>query len=56
MKLCMSHYIHKSILDANFEAGSFSSFRDMTSHIFPRKKGTVIKFGSAMYPRKTGLT
>ena len=40
MKLCMSHYIHKSIPDATFEADSFSSFGDMTSQNFPRKKGT----------------
>ena len=40
----MSHYRHKSILDAKFEAGSFSSFRDMISQNFPRKKGMVIKF------------
>ena len=39
MKLCMSHYIHKSILDAKFEADSYFSFRDMTSQNFPRKKG-----------------
>ena len=40
MKLCMSHYIHKSIPDAKFEADSSSSFGDMTSQNFPRKKGT----------------
>ena len=40
MKLCMSHYIHKSISDAEFEADSSSSFGDMTSQSFPRKKGT----------------
>ena len=36
----MSHYIHGSIPHTKFEADSSSSFGDMTSHIFPRKKGT----------------
>ena len=36
----MSHYIHKSIPDAKFEASSSSSFGDLTSQIFPWKKGT----------------
>ena len=36
----MSHYIHKSIPNAKFEADSSSRFRDMTSHNLPRKKGT----------------
>ena len=36
----MSHYTHKSIADAKFESGSSSSFGDMTSQMFPRKKGT----------------
>ena len=36
----MCHYIHKSIPDAKFEADSSFSFGDMTSQIFPRKKGT----------------
>ena len=45
MKLGMSHYRHKSIPDAKFESGSSSRFGDMTSQIFPRKKGRVIKFG-----------
>ena len=45
MKLCMSHYNHKSIPDAKFEAGSSSSFGDMMSQNFPRKKERVIKFG-----------
>ena len=40
MKLCMSHYIHKSIPDAKFEGDSSSSFGDMTSQNFPRKKAT----------------
>ena len=40
MKLCMSHYSNKSIPDANFEVDSYSSFGDMTSQIFPQKKGT----------------
>ena len=36
----MSHYGHKSISDAKFESDSSSSFGDMTSQNFPRKKGT----------------
>ena len=36
----MSHYTHKSIPDAKFECGSSSSFLDMISQNFPRKKGT----------------
>ena len=40
MKLFMSHYSHKSIPDAKFEADSSSSFGDMKSQNFPRKKGT----------------
>ena len=36
----MSHYGHKSIPDAKFESDSSSSFGDMTSQNFPRKKGT----------------
>ena len=36
----MSHYGHKSIPDAKFEYDNSSSFGDMTSQIFPRKKGT----------------
>ena len=39
----MSHYIHKSIPDAKFEPDSSSSFGDMTSQNFPRKKGTSHK-------------
>ena len=35
----MSHYIHKSIPDATFEADSFPSFGDTTSQNFPLKKG-----------------
>ena len=45
MKFGMSHYGHKSISDAKFESDSSSSFGDMTSQNFPRKKGTVMKFG-----------
>ena len=41
MKLCMSHYICKSIPDAKFGADSSSSFGDMTSQNIPRKKGTI---------------
>ena len=40
MKLGMSHYDHKSIPDAKFEFSSSSSFGDMTSQNFPRKKET----------------
>ena len=40
MKSGMSHYGHKSIPDAKFESDSSSSFGDMTSQNFPRKKGT----------------
>ena len=36
----MSHYGHKSIPDAKFEYDSSSSFGDMTSQNFPRKKET----------------
>ena len=36
----MSRYIHKSIARAKFEADSPSSFGDMASQNFPRKKGT----------------
>ena len=36
----MSHYGHKSIPDAKFKSGSSTSFRDITSQNFPRKKGT----------------
>ena len=43
-ELGMSHYIHKSIPHAKFEADSSSSFGDMTSQNFTRKKGTVIEF------------
>ena len=39
MKFGMSHYGYKSIPDAKFESDSSSSFGDMTSQNFPRKKG-----------------
>ena len=55
MKLCVSHYNHKSIPDAKFEAGNSSSFRDMTSQNFPRKKGISRKI-RLFTTRKTGLT
>ena len=45
MKLCISHYVHKSIPDAKFEADSPFSFGNMMSQNFPRKKGTSHKFG-----------
>ena len=40
LKLCMSNYIYNSIPDAKFERDSSSTFGDMTSQNFPRKKGT----------------
>ena len=40
MKFGMDHYGHKSIPDTKFEHDSSSSFGDMTSQNFPRKKGT----------------
>ena len=36
----MTHYRHKSIPDAKFESDSPSSFADMMSQNFRRKKGT----------------
>ena len=36
----MGHYGYRRIPDAEFESGSSSSFRDMTSQNCPRKKGT----------------
>ena len=39
MKLCMGHYIHKIIPDAKFEAGSSSSFGDITSQNFLWQNG-----------------
>ena len=39
----MNHYGHKSIPDAKFESDSSSSFGDMKSHNFTRKKGTSHK-------------
>ena len=55
MKLCMSHYINKSIPHTKFEADSSFSFGDMSSQNFPWKKGTKSS-NSAIYLRKTGLT
>ena len=46
----MSHYSHKSMPDAKFESGSFSTFGDMTSQNFTLKRGTSI------YPRKMDST
>ena len=40
IKFCLSHYSHKSIPDAKFESGSFTSFEDMTSQNFSLKMGT----------------
>ena len=53
MKLCMSHYAYKIIPDAKFEAGSFSSFEDITSQNALGRREKAIKFG--YLPRKTGL-
>ena len=39
-KFCVSHYSHKSMLDARFESGSFSIFGDMTSRNFSLEKRT----------------
>ena len=41
--------------DAKFESGSFSSFGDMMSQIFPLKRETSHK-NSDIYPRKIDLT
>ena len=55
MKLCMSHYIHKSIPDAKFETDSSFNFGDNDVTKFPSKEGNKSS-NSAIYPRKTGLT
>ena len=55
MKFGMSHYGHKSILDAKFESDSSFRFGDMTSQNFPWKKGTSHKT-RLFTPGKTGLT
>ena len=55
MKLFTSHYTHKNIPDAKLEAGSSSSFREITLQSFPRKKGMSNQI-RLIYPRKTGLT
>ena len=52
MKLYVSHYIHKSIAHAKFEADSSSSF-GVTK--FPSEEGNKSS-NLAIYPRKTGLT
>ena len=51
----LSHYSHKSMADAKFESGSFSSFGDMTSQKFPSEEGNQSS-NSSIYPRKMGLT
>ena len=43
MTFCMSQYSHESMADAEFESGSFSSFRYMTSQNFRLKRGTSHK-------------
>ena len=40
IKLCMGHYIYKSIPGAKFEVNSSFSFGNMTSPNFPQMKGT----------------
>ena len=40
IKLCMSHYSHKGMPDANFESGSFSIFGDFMSQKLPLRKET----------------
>ena len=40
MKLCASHYSHKSMPDAKFDFSSFSVFGDMTSQNFTLKRET----------------
>ena len=44
MKLSVIQYFNESMPDTKFESGSFSSFGDMMSKIFPLKRGQVIKF------------
>ena len=39
MELCTSHYSHKSIPNAKFEADSSSSFEDVTSQNLPWTEG-----------------
>ena len=55
MKLCMSHYIHKSIPDAKFDPDSSSKFWRYDVRNFPSKEGNESS-NSAIYPQKTGLT
>ena len=55
MKLFMRHYVHKSIPHAKFKADSSFTFGDMTSQIFPRKKGTSHKIW-LFTPGKRDLT
>ena len=45
VKRCMSQYIYKSLHDATFKCGSFSSFGDMRSQNFLLKRGTSHKIG-----------
>ena len=44
IKFCMGHCSYKSMPDAKFESGSFSSFGYMTSQNFPLKKVTSHRF------------
>ena len=39
MKLCMSHYSHKSMADAKFDSSRVSIFEDMTSQNFHLRRG-----------------
>ena len=54
MKLCMSHYIHKSIPDAKFQTDSLSNFRDMTSQNFLQENRQVFS-GMKIVPERICL-
>ena len=54
VKVCVSHYSHKSKPDAKFESGSFSIIGDMTLQ-FPSQEWNKSS-NSDIYPRKMGLT
>ena len=44
IKLCLSHYIHRSIPDEKFESVSFSIVGDMKSQNFILERKQVIEF------------
>ena len=54
MKLCMTHYNHKSIPGTKFEHASSSSVGDMKITKFPSEEGNESP-NSAIYPMKKGL-